>query len=152
MQFAWAKKIPLGLNERVPILKISILPILNFTARAYKPNDSIISQLRNMYWVGLKLNSWSVTLPMLSQSPGKGGYNLLEPEAYLHWQFAHMFVSFISQPHKLSTDIVPPMNDWSKRIGLVLHPGFQPLLQIGITEWKHVPYLGLSGITFSWLK
>ena len=102
--------------------------------------------------MGLKLNSWSVTLPILSQSPGKGGYNLLQPEAYLHWQFAHMFVSLIRQRHKLSADIVQPMNDWSKRIGLVVHPGFLPLLQIGITKWKHVPYLELSGESFSWLK
>ena len=43
------RKIPLGLNERVPILKIWILPLLNFTARAYQPNDSVISQLRNIH-------------------------------------------------------------------------------------------------------
>ena len=133
------RKLPLGLNERVRILKIWILPLLNFTARAYQPNDWVISQLRNIYLVGLKLTSWFVTLPILSQPPGKGGYNLLQPEAYLHWQFAHMFVSFIRQPHKLSADIVQPMTDWSKHIGLVLHLGFLPLLQIGIKEWKHVP-------------
>ena len=145
-------KLPLGLDERVLILKIWIVPPLTFTARAYQPSDLVISQLRNIYWVGLKLTSWSVTLRILSQPPVKGGYNLLQPGAYLHWQFAHMFVSFIRQPHKLSADIVQPMTNWSKRIGLVLHPGFLPLLQIGITEWKHVPYLGLSGKSFSWLK
>ena len=146
------RKLPLGLNERVLILKIWIVPLLNFTARAYQPNDPVIFHLRNIYWVGLKLTSWSVTLPILSQPPGKGGYNLLQPQAYLHCQFAHMFVSFIRQPHKLSADIVQPMTNWSKNIGLVLHPGFLPLLQIGITEWKHLPYLGLSGQSFSWLK
>ena len=113
------RKLPLGLNERVLILKIWVLPLLNFTARAYEPNDLVFSQLRNIYWVGLKPTSWSVTLPMQSQPPGKGGYNLLQPEAYLHWQFAHMFVSFIRQPHKLSADIMQPMTKWSKRIGLV---------------------------------
>ena len=76
----------------------------------------------------------------------------MQPEAYLHWQFAHMFVSFTRQPHKLSANIVQPMTDLSKRIGLVLHPGFLPLLQIGITEWKNVPYLGLLGKSFLWLK
>ena len=117
------RKLPLGLNERVLILKIWFLPLLNFTARAYQPNDLVISQLCKIYRVGLKLSSWSVTLPILSQPPGKG-YNLLQPEAYLHWQFAHMFVSFIRQPHKLSADIVQPMTNSSKRIGLVQHPRF----------------------------
>ena len=63
-----------------------------------------------------------------------------------------MFVALIRRPHKLSADIVQPMTNWSKRIGLVLDPGFLPLLQIGITEWKRVPYLRLSGKSFSWLK
>ena len=85
---------------------------------------------------------WLVTLPILSQWLGKGGYNLLQQGAYLHPQFAHMFVSFTRQTHKLSAGIVHPITNWSKHIGLVLYPGFLPLLQIGITEWKHVPYLG----------
>ena len=68
------RKLPLGFNERVLILKIWILPLLNFTAPAYQPYDSVISQLRNIYWVGLKLTNWSVTLPILSESqPGKEG-------------------------------------------------------------------------------
>ena len=107
------RKLPLGLNERVLILKIWVLLLLDFTARAYQPNDLIISQLRNTYSVGLKLISWYVTLPILSQPPGKGGYILLQPKANLHCQLAHMFVGFIRQPRKLSTDVVQPMTNWS---------------------------------------
>ena len=60
------RKLPLGLNERVLILKIWILPLLNFTARAYQPNDLVISQLRNIYWVGLKLAQ--IPAPLLPNS------------------------------------------------------------------------------------
>ena len=67
------RKLPLRVNERVLILKIWVLLLLNFTARAYQLNDLVISQLRNIYWVGLKLTSWFVTLPILSQPLEKGG-------------------------------------------------------------------------------
>ena len=117
------RKLPLGLNERVLSLKIWFLPLLTFTAGAYQRNDLVISQLCKIYLVGLKFSSWSVALPILSQPPEKG-YNLLQPEAYLHWRFAHMFVGFTRQPHKLSADIVQPMTNSSKPVGLVPHPAF----------------------------
>ena len=77
------RSLPLGLNERVLILKIWNLPLLNFTARAYYPSGSVVAQLRDIYWIALKLNSWFVTLPILSKKPGEGGYNVLHPEAIL---------------------------------------------------------------------
>ena len=78
----------LSLAERVPLLKLWILPLLIYPARVVFPSDPVVSALRTVYQVALKLNSWSITLDILSHPLHKGGYNLAAPETFLYWQHA----------------------------------------------------------------
>ena len=58
---SWALSFP----ERVMLLKLWILPLLVFPARVVFPTDSIISTLKIVYNVALRLTSWDLTHDIL---------------------------------------------------------------------------------------
>ena len=76
----------LSLAERVLLLNLWIIPLLIYPARVVFPSDPVVSALRTVYQVALKLNSWSITLDILSYPMHKGGYNLAAPETCMHQQ------------------------------------------------------------------
>ena len=65
---SWALSLP----ERVMLLKLWILPLLVYPARVVFPSPAVVNTLRTVYQVALKLNSWAVTLNILSHPPQSG--------------------------------------------------------------------------------
>ena len=78
--------------------KLWILPLLVYLARVVFPSPAVVNTLRTVYQVALKLNSWAVTLNILSQPPSRGGYSLAPPETFLRWQHATAFVANVNDP------------------------------------------------------
>ena len=56
----------LSLLERVHLLELWILPLLVYPARIVFPSAGVISTLKTIYQVALKLNSWTITMDTLS--------------------------------------------------------------------------------------
>ena len=69
---SWALSFP----GRVMLLKLWILPLLVFIARVVFPTDSVISTLKIVYNVALRLTSWNLTHDILALPRNERGYSL----------------------------------------------------------------------------
>ena len=79
------QKWDLSLDERVALLQQWILPLLVFPARVVYPTEQVISSLRTVYHIALRLNSWSLTVDILSLPKIEGGCCLPTPRSFLLW-------------------------------------------------------------------
>ena len=90
------QKWDLSLDERVALLQQWILPLLVFPARVVYPTEQVISSLRTVYHIALRLNSWSLTVDILSLPKIEGGCCLPTPRSFLLWQHASSYVHFFT--------------------------------------------------------
>ena len=74
----WALSLP----ERIYLLKLWILPLRIFPTRVVYPNAAVVSTFKTIYHIALKLNSWGVTLDILSHSLDKGGVQFGRPRNF----------------------------------------------------------------------
>ena len=117
---SWA----LSLTERVMLLKLWILPLLVYPARLVFTSPAVANTLRTVYQVALKLNSWAVTLNILSHPP-------------------------LSVPKVLHNSFQPFAQD----LGILVSPASLPFFQIGSNVIKkNMPYLGWCTRAFSLVK
>ena len=142
----------LTLDERVALFQEWVLPLFIFPARAYFPTDSVVAKLATIYKVGLHLNSWGLTLPILAMPPTAGGGHLPQPRTYLLWQHATPFVVSRNEPQKVPALSGQHMMEWTRAFGIELDGRFLPWLQLGPIPWKTYPFLGTSCKAFSLLR
>ena len=80
----------LSLEERVELLQFWILPLLVYPARVIFPNENVISAVKTIYNIALKLNSWGITTYILSHPKDQGGMDLAPPNTFMPWQFSFL--------------------------------------------------------------
>ena len=110
----------LDLLERVELLQTWILPIFAFQAKAYFPTPSVCSSLRSVYMAALRLNSWSLTLPLLERTKQQGGISLPQPRTYLLWQHASAFVSYVLAPDRFRGAVGDHFRKWASDHGVAV--------------------------------
>ena len=143
----------LSLAERVLLLKLWILPLLIYPARVVFPSDPVVSALRTVYQVALKLNSWSITLDILSHPLHKGGYNLAAPETFLYWQHASALVAYVKDPLSVPSILHTSFQPFAADLGIILSPASLPFFQLGPNVVKQtMPFLGWCARAFSLVK
>ena len=143
----------LSLAERVLLLKLWILPLVIYPARVVFPSDPVVSGLRTVYHVALKLNSWSITLDILSHPLHKGGYNLAAPETFLYGQHASAFVAYVKDPLSVPSILHTSFQPFAVDLGFILSPTSLPFFQLGSNVVKQtMPFLGWCARTFSLVK
>ena len=146
---SWALSLP----ERVMLLKLWILPLLVYPARVVFPSPAVVNTLRTVYQVALKLNSWAVTLNILSHPPSRGGYSLAPPETFLHWQHASAFVAYVNDPLSVPKVLHNTFQPFAQDLGILVSPASLPFFQIGSNVIKNnMPYLGWCARAFSLVK
>ena len=143
----------LSLAERVLLLKLWILPLLIYPARVVFPSDPVVSALRTVYQVALKLNSWSITLDILSHPQHKGGYNLAAPGTFLYWQHASALVAYVKDPLSVPSILHTSFQPFAADLGITLSPASLPFFQLGPNVVKQtMPFLGWCARAFSLVK
>ena len=112
-----------------------------------------MSALRTVYQVALKLNSWSITLDILSRPMHKGGYNLAAPETFLYWQHASTIVAYVKDPLSVPSILHTSFQPFAADRGIILSPTSLPFFQLGPNVVKRtMPFLGWCARAFSVVK
>ena len=111
------QKWDLSLDERVALLQQWILPLLVFPARVVYPTEQVISSLRTVYHIALRLNSWSLTVDILSLPKVEGGCCLPTPRSFLLWQHASSYVHFLQHPEAFSSVVSNHFTRWADKVG-----------------------------------
>ena len=143
----------LSLAERVELLKLWILPLIVYPARVVFPTSPVISMLRTVYSVALRLNSWGVTTSILALPKTLGGLALAQPRTFLLWQHATPFVHSIRSPGSVSKLPYDDFKVFAHRHGIALQQEFLPFFQMGSNVvWNTMPYLAWSARAFSMVK
>ena len=139
------------MEERISLQQQWILPLIVYPARVVYPKEQVISTLRTVYQVALRLNSWSITLSVLSLPKVKGGHNLPTPTSFLLWQHASSYVHFHKSLHvSLSVQPFPRLGQkhWSGT-----YTAIPPLLSNGVQrDWETMPSLGWCVSALSLLR
>ena len=124
-----------------------------YPARVVFPSDPVVSALRTVYQIALKLNSWSIMLDILSHPLHKGGYNLAAPETFLYWQHALAFVACVKDPLSVPSILHTSFQPFAVDLGIVLSPTSLPFFQLGSNVVKQtMPFLGWCARAFSMVK
>ena len=110
----------LDLLERAELLPTWIVPIFAFPAKAYFPTPSVCSSLRSVYLAALRLNSWSLTLPLLERKKQQGGISLPQPRTYLLRHHASAFVSHVLAPDRFRGAVGDHFRRWASDHGVVV--------------------------------
>ena len=137
------QKWDLSLDERVALLQQWILSLLVFPAKVVYPAEQVISSLRTVYHIALRLNSWSLIVDILSLPKIEGGCCLPTPRSFLLWQHASSYVHFLQHPEAFSSVVSNHFTRWADKIGLVPSMRFLPYFQMGSNVvWQTMPFLG----------
>ena len=146
---SWAISLP----EQVMLLKLWILPLLVYPARVVFPSPAVVNTLRTVYQAALKLNSWAVTLNILSHPPSRRGYSLAPPEFFLHWQHASAFVAYVNDPLSVPKVLHNSFQPFAQDLGILVSPASLPFFQIGSNVIKIICriWAGARGLS-PWLK
>ena len=76
----------------------------------------------------LRLNSWGLYFPALSQSVDRGGFALLPPEVFLWHQAAYPYVRAVSHLESFDASVMNEFRRWACKLGHSLEPRFLPYL------------------------
>ena len=69
----------LSLQERVELLQRWILPLLVYPARVVFPSENVLSAVKTIYHIALKVNSRVITTDILYHTKEQGGKELTPP-------------------------------------------------------------------------
>ena len=143
----------LSLQERVEPLKLWIVPLIVYPARAVHADENVCSTLILIYHVALNLNSWGITQPILSLSKDQGGYALSSPKTFLQWHFSTLFVRFVSDFASIPKTDASDFQLFQNGHGIVFDSLSIFTFQMGSNVvWNTMPYLAWSARSFSLLK
>ena len=124
---------PLGLSllHRVQMLKQWVLPVLGLVSHSYWPTPSTVSALTDVYRLAPGLDSWGLTIPILSHLPEPGGCRMLRPGSFLYTQFRLLAMRVFTGAFSI---LVAAQNKFSadcQRIGVIVKPPTLLHFQLG---------------------
>ena len=143
---SWA----MSLEKRFEQLQSRILPLLVYPARVIFPDENVISAVKTIYNIALKLNSRGITTDILSHPKDQGGVVLAPQNTFMLWQFSTLFVRHVHQTEAPPLCVTVPYERFAKEHGIVVTPNAMPLFQMASNViWRNMPYLAWSARAFS---
>ena len=139
------------LTERLALVELWILPLLSLPARVVFLDKAVIASLQSVCHAALRTTHYGVSLPILSQDKGLGGFSVLTPKKFLLWQHASTFVNFTQDDTALPTTVTNPFQDWASHWGVPPGPSHLSTLQLGRLPYASMPLLALSVKSYSLL-
>ena len=118
----------------------------------YFPTPSVCSCLRSVYLAALRLNSWSLTLPLLERTKQQGGVSLPQPRTYLLWQHASAFVSYVVAPDRFRGAVGDHFRKWASDHGVAVTPERLPWFQLAVVPMASASFLASFARAFSLLR
>ena len=132
------------------LLKLWILPLVVYPAHVLYPTAPVISTLRTIYNVALRLNSWGIAPCILSLPRVKGGHSLAQPKPFLLWQHATPFAQCARSPSTFPKRLQDDLITFADRHGFPISLEFLPFFQMrSNVVWNTMPYLAWSARAFS---
>ena len=120
----------LGLQEKAYLFSSWIAPVAYLTACAYEPSSSVCGQLNLIQWVALGLNSWHLTMKILSLPEKEGGMSHASLASYATWVHSQSLVTLVSRSDLLEPVAVQRFRGWVDSIGLQLNSLNLPYIQL----------------------
>ena len=111
------------------LLKLWIHPLLVYPARMVFPSPAVVNTLQTVYQGALTLNSWAITLNILSHPPSRGGYSLAPPDTFLYWQHASAFVAYVKDPLSVPKVVQSSFQPFAQDLGILVSPASLPFFQ-----------------------
>ena len=142
--------------ERAMLLKLWILPLLVFPARAVFPTDSVISTLNIIYNVAPCLTSRDLAHDILALPDRKGGLSLPQTKVFLYWHHSTAFIHYVGEPTPFPTAVANDFKHFAHAHGISLRLADLPFFQMGsivsIVVRRTMPYLARSARAFSIIR
>mmetsp|Transcript_12980 Transcript_12980/g.23327 ORF Transcript_12980/g.23327 Transcript_12980/m.23327 type:complete len:216 (-) Transcript_12980:124-771(-) len=143
----------LSLSESVELVKLWMLPLIVHPVRVVFPTNPVISMLRTLYRVALRLNSWGITPGILTLPRTLSGFSFAQPKIFLFWQHATPFVHSIKSPSKFPKLTYNHFCVFAAQHCIPLQQEFLPFFQMGNNViWSTMSYLPWSTQAFSMVK
>ena len=111
--------LPLGMEEKARLLASRVAPVVYLTARAYEPSSKALAQLNLVQRVALNLNSWHLTMGILSMPKREVGLVHASLSLYAPWVHSHSFVTLVCRPQASPESQVGSSRGWARRVKLV---------------------------------
>ena len=80
--------------------------------------------------VALNLNSWHLTMGILSVPKREGGLAHASLSSYALWVHSHSFVTLVCRPQAYPESHVVAFRGWARHVGLVLEETTLPYVQL----------------------
>ena len=129
------------MTERIQLLNVWILLCLLLTARTYCYDDMVDRSLKTIYKTTLGLDSWGVTLTLLTLTPEEGGFSLAMPDVWLRVQAGLAFIKHMAHLESFPTLVGEHFQSWAFKFGVCLHVHAIPYLQPGPVSYHTMGYL-----------
>ena len=148
-----ASTLSLTLIERALLLKIWILPVMAWTAKAYYPPHLVTRQLALVYKLALRESDRGLTFPILSQPHDRGGGTAPPPPpAFLWHQAAYPFVQLIKHPEHFLPSVREHFKSWCGKIGLSHEPRHLPFIHLSMVRTASLSFIAWAAKAFSLLR
>ena len=124
--------LPLSMEEKASLLALWVAPVVYLTSRAYEPSSKVSALLNFVQRVALNLNSWHLTVGILSMRESEGGLAHASLSSYALWVHSHSFVTLVCHPQAYPESQVVAFRGWARRL-------FSRRLPCRMCNWRRSP-------------
>ena len=149
---AFLKTLPLELQEKGEIFRIWIQPVVQLTAKNYKPSQKVLFALNVIFKMAPGLCSCDLSPAMVAEPVNRGGVATYPVAVWVRYQFGQLFQSILKDKLQFTGTWVEGFESWAKDVGLSLNPQFYPYLQLAVVRLRPHTWIQGSCQVFSGLR